>query len=251
VLPVGESFSERLREGLEQPAISVVDDRKPPEVPIAWLDAEWDGTTLRIGCRLSVGLALASQVEVALAPTKTVEVIQAKWSRTPTAWANLPWSAAKGTPVLVHVQTETGDLRSIAVRDVRQDDDSRILCSDFEEAALHEALDDLIEEKYGGSFVNVPGRGGGSKRNRREAVTDRPEYAVPAYIDARRRFRIIDTWWSHLEAADDIIRPSILKDGMRIAERWLAAAEAAPDRGIRLASRIAADELQTRLRRYT
>ncbi len=74
---------------------------------------------------------------------------------------------------------------------------------------------------------------------------------MPAYVNARRRFRLIDTWWRHVEAADDIARPFILKDGVHIAERWSAAAEAAGDPKIQLACRIAADELRTRLRRFT
>jgi len=74
-------------------------------------------------------------------------------------------------------------------------------------------------------------------------------YAVPAYVDARRRFQLIDNWSKELCDADAHARSFILKDGRRILDRWNTVATSEPNRGIRIAARVAADELRLRIQR--
>lgn len=75
------------------------------------------------------------------------------------------------------------------------------------------------------------------------------DYSVPAYVDARRRFQLIDNWWNEHLTSDAGGQPFILRDGERILERWLAVAKSDSDRGIRLAVQVAADELRLRIRK--
>jgi hypothetical protein len=73
---------------------------------------------------------------------------------------------------------------------------------------------------------------------------------VPAYVDSRRRFQLVDNWCKELRNADVRARPFILKDGRRILERWTVVAKSGADRGIRIAALVAADELAVRIRRF-
>ncbi|HWN66956.1 MAG TPA: hypothetical protein VNM90_04910, partial [Haliangium sp.] len=251
VVPIREGFSNRLGHGPYVPATREPDYKRPRELAIAWLAAEWDGRTLRIECRPGVGVVLAPRIEVTVAPSAKTRSVAVTWSRTAVAHARVPWPLEWGTPVLVSVAPKQGDARETAVHDVRKTDDGSIVCGEFDEARLRDMLDALIEEKYG---YRPPVEGesdtetnGGSRKG--DSHTRGADYAVPAYVDARRRFSFIDNWWHELCAVDERVRPFVLADGKRILERWRAAARSVGDRGLRLAAQLAAEELELRIRR--
>jgi hypothetical protein len=148
------------------------------------------------------------------------------------------------------VRTVTGDTRLTAVQDLRKTEDGQILCAEFKENLLREALDLLLEEKYGYlPLAGANGDGDGEGTWRLGGAASAGHYSVQAYVDARRRFHLIDNWWKELCSADDRTRSFIVKDGLRICERWRTAAETVQDSGLRLAARVAADELSLRIRR--
>ena len=246
------SFSDHLWKCQYQRATCEIDYVQPLEPPIAWLAAEWDGNELSVECRPISGVALASHVEVTVARAASGERISVAWSSANSvARMDVPWPARMGVPILMSVETADGDSRATAVHDVRTIDDGRILCGEFDETLLRETLDRLLEEKYG--YLPVPGSDGTSAniKTGMGSVAAGADYAVPAYVDARRRFQLVDNWWKELCDADERSRPFILKDGNRICERWSVAAKAAVDRGLRLAARVAAEELALRIRRFT
>lgn len=252
LMPVHDGFSERLRNRPFQRATCDIDYTQLREPPIAWLAAEWDGSKLSIECRPSSGVVLALHIEVTVARSLRGLRVSVAWSRDSIARAAVSWVADYGTPLLVCVETDGGDTRATAVHDLRKIDDGHMLCGEFDENLLRETLDLLLEEKYGYLPVSeANGTAADGETLGLSGAAPAGDYSVPAYVDARRRFRLVDNWWKELCDADKRTRPFIVKDGMRICARWSAASKKADDRGIRLAARIAAEELALRIRRFT
>jgi hypothetical protein len=248
VLRVQAVMGDRLRDVPFERATSDMEYKPSPEPPIAWLAAEWDGEYLEIECRTTAGTVLAPCVDVTAARSKSAERVPVSWSLGTFVQTKLSWSESAGVPVLIAVETN-GYSRQAAVHDARPPDDGKLLCGEFDEARLREMLDRLLEERYGYlSTTGFDGAGGtGGPGN--GGVVAGADYSVPAYVDARQRFELIDNWWNELCESDERARPFIMQDGKRILERWNAAAKSEPDRGIRLAAKVAADELDHRIRR--
>jgi hypothetical protein len=243
-----QSLSDRLMEGEFARATSEVIRQELAEQPIAWLAASWDGETITLECRPTAETNLAPYVEISIARRKSVSKTAVTWSNEPVCIAKIVWPRCSGVPILLRVLSTTGDARTTAVSDLRPDEDPQILCSEFEEADLREAMEVLREERYGyipaadDSVDGIPnGTPGG------EHAIAAGDYAVPAYVDARRRFSLIDNWWRELSSADDRSRRFILEDGRQIEARWRAAARSITDKGLRLAALVAVDELALRL----
>lgn len=174
--------------------------------------------------------------------------METHWSIGALVQTTLSWSESAGVPLFISIKTHDGIVRQCAVHDVRPANNGEILCGEFDEARLREMLDRLLEERYGYlSVTGIDGRGGTGEPGSGVAITS-ADYSVPAYVDARRRFHLIDNWWNELCESNERARPFILKDGRRILERWNAVAKSEPDRGIRLAAKVAADELDHRIR---
>jgi hypothetical protein len=248
---VRDSLSLRLRKGSYQRATREIDYAQPREAPIAWLAAEWDGHDLSVECRPnSTRVEFATHVAVTVARDNSGKRILVKWSRDSVVRTNVPWPPGKGVPILMAVETTEGDVRTTAVHDVRMIDDESILYGEFDENLLREMLDRLLEEKYGYLPAQESAVTTANTKKGRANVATGANYAVPAYVDARRRFQLVDNWWKKLCDADERSRLFILKDGQRICERWSAAAKAAVDREIRLPASIAAEELALRIRKF-
>ena len=111
-------------------------------------------------------------------------------------------------------------------------------------------LEQMIEEKYGYVRLSEPDGTNRSGKRGNGAVVG-ADYGVPAYVDARRRFQFIDNWFQEVHAATERDRPFILKDGIRIRERWRTIAGTSTDRGTEVAARVAVDELTRRIRSAT
>lgn len=248
LLRVQEGFGDRLRNGPFERATCEIDYEKPRDPSIAWLAAQWDGKTLTVECRTTSEALLAPHVEVVTARAKSGKKVSVTWESDGIVHASLQWPEHNGVPIMVGVRASDGYGRQSAVHDVRPTDDEQILCGEFDETLLREALDRLLEEKYGymsdGGADGTGGDGGTGATTRAAA-----DYAVPAYVDSRQRFQLVDNWWKELGDADERARPFILKDGRHILERWTTVAKSDPDRGIRIAARVSADELALRIRR--
>jgi hypothetical protein len=245
--PVRDAVGGRLGRGEFVRHVSEVDYSRDAEPQIGWLAAEWDGKTLRIVCRAQY--PLAARVEVTVARDESTRRPTVEWSSGVPSRAALAWPGEKGDiPIAVTVTTTKGKSRTTPVHDTRTTDDGRLLCPDFDEAKLRETADILLEEKYG--YARVPGEGDGKRtgNGKRKAATG-GDYAVDAYVDARRRFRCVDNWWNDLQSADENSRKQIVRDGKRLHERWTRAGESAQNLGERVAAGIAAEELQLRIRR--
>jgi len=244
--PVGEAFGGRLGQGEFVRHTCAVDYSREAEPQIGWLAANWDGKNLRMGCRAQY--PLAARVEVTIARAENTRHHRVEWSSGVPAQAALVWPAVEGDiPIAVTVTTTKGESRTIPVYDTRTSDDGRLLCPEYDEAKLREAADILLEEKYGYARVPDEGDGKGPGNGKRKGASG-GDYAVDAYIDARRRFRCVDNWWNDLQFADENLRKQIVRDGKQLYERWNRAGESAPNLGERVAARIAADELQLRIR---
>jgi hypothetical protein len=250
LLGVQEGFGDRLWDVPFERATCAIDYEQPREPPIAWLAAEWDGEELNVECRMTSGTVLALHVEVTVARSKSGKRVATHWRSGAVVRTKVSWSERAGVPVLIAVEARGGYVRQAAVHDIRPTDDGEILCGEFDEDKLREELDRLLEERYGylpDAGSDDTGGNGGPGDGVAIAGAD---YAVPAYVDARRRFQLIDNWWKELRDSDERARPFILKDGRRILERWTAVAKSGSDRGIRLAAQVAADELALRMRRF-
>lgn len=163
------------------------------------------------------------------------------------------WRYADKVPLFLQVKTKGGDERHVAVNDSRPYSGDQFPGEAYDEFDAEERskeLDRLLEERYwrlqhfdSGDVprtVRTAGAAGG-------AASD---YSVPAYMDARRRFRLIDNWWAELNKSDELLKPSVRNDGERILKRWKkVAASAEHEQGIRIAAKVAAGELEVRLRR--
>lgn len=249
LLNVQERFGGRLSDGPFERATCEIDYAHSIEPAIAWLHAEWDGKDLHIEFRPTSSAVLAPNVEVTVARSKSAKRIPMDWPSGTFVRRGVSWSENAGVPILISIETRDGSVRQCAVHDVRPTDDGEILCGEFDEALLREALDHLLEERYGYiSVMGLDGSGGSREAGAGVAIVG-ANYSVPAYVDARRRFQLVDNWWKVLCDSDERIRPFILKDGKRILERWNAVAKSGPDRGIRLAAKVAADEIALRIRR--
>ncbi|CAB3800656.1 hypothetical protein [Pararobbsia alpina] len=245
-----DSFSDRLHDNAYTRHTCEVPYEQDEELPIAWLGAEWDGNVLRIVCRTRD--ELSGQVEIAAARDTRLHRCDVDWNPGESAQATIAWPAAsQPAPLAVHVKTTNGAPRTVTVLDTRSGEDGDFLCSEFDESLLSDALDDLLEERYG--YQPLGGHGGTVRKGPPPADGPPPAgtYAVPAWLDARRRFLLIDNWFKALVEADEQARPFILDDGKRIQRRWMVAAETISDQSIASAARIAAEELEMRIRKYS
>ncbi|SAL43121.1 Tyrosyl-DNA phosphodiesterase [Caballeronia sordidicola] len=244
--PVRDAFGSRLGQGEFVRHTCEVDYSRDAEQQIGWLAADWDGKTLQIGCRAQC--PLVARIEVTVARAKSIRHHRVAWSNGVPSRAAFAWSEAKGDiPIAVTVTTMKGELRTTPIHDTRTSDDSRLLCPDYDEAKLREAADILLEEKYG--YARIPDEGDRKRSgNGKRKGAAGGDYAVDAYLDARRRFRCVDNWWNHLQSANENLRKQIVSDGRQLYERWHKAGQSAPHLGERIAARIAADELQLRIR---
>jgi hypothetical protein len=136
---------------------------------------------------------------------------------------------------------------------------------------LRDTLYQLLEARYGyvSPTESIDLRGSGQTYG----ITSSADYSVPAYVDARRRFHLIDSWWKKLNADGEHQKQFTLSDGQLILERWQQEAQPQPDvtvatdgdgeampsghtpnqqldPGIRLAARVAAEELALRIERH-
>jgi len=248
VFPVRDAFRGQLGQNEFVRHTCAVDYSRDAEAPIGWLAAEWDGRKLRIGCRAPCPLETRVKITVARVDGTTKHAV--KWATGMPAQASLTWPEATGDiPIAVTVTTTKGDSRTITIHDTRTSDDGRLLCPEYDEARLREAADILLEEKYG--YARVPGEsdGKGKGNGARNGAAGDGGYAVDAYVDARRRFRFVDNWWTALKSADENSRELIIRDGRQIGERWKRSGECAPSLGERVAARVAADEIQLRIGR--
>ena len=202
-----------------------------------------------IECRTAGGAVLAPHVEITATNTKSDKKVNADWRDGTTIKTILPWTEDEGVPVFVAVQTNGGGART-PVRDLRGNADGHFLCGVFDDPQLGDVLGRLAEERYG--YLSDAVSGDRRNRNDREepVVPGGANYAVPAYVDARRRFHLVDNWWKELCDADVRVRPFILKDGRTILQRWATVAASGEERGIRLAAKVAADELDLRIRSF-
>lgn len=248
VLPVRTGFIGYLGE-LPAPRHTCEIDYSVTEPPIAWIAAEWDGTNISIECRPRHESRLHGTVEVLAARADSADVVSVVWQGVLRCTAQVPWQDAGRIPLMVTVSTEAGASRAIGIADVRPGDSQRYICGEFDEEQLREAADVLIEERYG--FVTesdgsgLEGRGASAQASGGAPAS----YSVLAYEDARRRFAMIDNWAKVLDAENAVGRQWVLSDGKRIAERWhRIASDTSRDPGLRIAARIATEELCKRIR---
>lgn len=245
-----DSFSDRLHENDYTRHTCDVAYEPDKELPIAWLGAEWDGDVLRIACRTRD--KPSGKVEIAAARDTRLHRCDVDWNSCEPAQATIAWPAAsQPAPLAVCVRTTGGATRTVAVLDIRSGEDGGFLCSEFDESQLNDALDELLEERYG---YQPLGGGSGTVRKGPFTADGQPPagtYSVPAWLDARRRFLLIDNWVKALVEADEQARPFMLDDGRRIQRRWLATARTISDRSIASAASIAAEELEMRLGTYS
>jgi hypothetical protein len=251
LLQVQGGFGDGLRDGPFERATCEIDYAQSSEPQIAWLAAEWDGKEITVECRTASGAVLASRVKITAARTKSVKQVSVAWPSGASVQTRFPWTERGGVPVMIGIQSKSGYARHTAVHDGRASHEGQILCGEFDEDELHEALGRLVEERYG-YLPDAESNGAGSNGDSRTtAIAAGADYAVPAYFDSRRRFQLVDNWCKELRNADVRVRPFILNDGRRILERWTMVAESGADRGIRLAALVAADELALRIRRLS
>lgn len=247
--PAQAGFCTRLPKMLHRRfALNEIDYEYEEEPPVAWIGALWDGKTLRITCRSKH--ALTARVTVSVARSTQAQQRTVAWKGSKTVHGIIEWrESSQKVPMHVSIRTETGVTRATAVHDVRMIGDTRMLCCEYDEDRLRDALDDVIEEQYGyQTVVDLGGTGKASGHRNGNGATG-GNYAVLAYVDARRRFRLVDNWWSAIQIADQRIKLHILGHGERIHARWMRTAEAAPESPMRISARVAADELLLRIKR--
>lgn len=247
VLPVREGFIDYLEE-LPAPRHTCEVDYSVAELPVSWLAAQWDGSSIEVQCRARSGVEIVAEVLVVVARADSPIDATVVWQPGVPQSAEIPWADADLIPLTVGVFTVAGESREVGVADVRADGAQRYLCGEFDEDALRDAADALLEERYG--FVSASGGGDdGSPEDPGGGAKVTPtSYTVPAYEDARRRFALIDNWVRALEAETAEGRRWVLADGARIVERWDALVDdVSRDDGLRIAARIAVEEFRRRL----
>lgn len=213
--------------------------------PIAWMDVRWDGNSLAIEVRLAGDTRLDGSVGIEIARGPRTEVVHVGHMRPPSI--RVPWPVARGVPLRTRLTTKDGWSCEVAVQDVRKADADEWLCDAASETEMQDLADRLLEERY--HFFDEDEPAPARKAKKKTPGSQGATYAVAAYEDSRRRFAAIDHWAGTLEEADGQVRAGLLRDGERIAKRWLKIAGDSSRPDIAVSASLAAEELLARVRR--
>lgn len=219
---------------------------KPLDLPIAWMEAQWNGVVLRIHVRLAKGVELLRRVRVQLENKTTAEELS--FARMRAGEISLRWSSRnRGIPSRVQLITTKGYACEVAVEDLRPVSSMEWLCGVGTKDEMQDAADQVIEEKYD-FFDQATGSPSKKIASSVAPASSGANYSVSAYEDSRRRFAAIDHWIDVLGNSCASMRRYVLADGERIAERWTSMAETNHRPEIALSAKLAAEELRNRLR---
>lgn len=243
LVPIKDGFADDLRALKFGRSTSENSETETGEHPIAWLAAEWDGKSISIACRLGDGYELDHNIEIFPTNSKTNKTTKINWTRGKLCSGKLPWLVENGVPLFIAIKTRQGEKRQAVVNDIRKGIVSEIVIDDFDRSELNEQLLRLLEERYGYSqewltdTANVA-------RTEKVTQTNNADYSVSAYVEARRRFQLIDNWLRELNESDKRFRPFILRDGQFILDGWQKAVTSNDVSPKSLSAKLAIEELQ-------
>jgi hypothetical protein len=211
LLETGWSDLEAMDEPFAPPAtVPFCVDRADDEgriSPLAWAEGRWDGQRIVLRAR-SIDR---------VTPIKAVVTFSSGMERAVSlsrGAATIKWSAPDCTPLSARF-TQGGEALDVDVLDLRSPSQfARTPLPEVDPAVAQALRDAFLLQRYGGPAVA------------RETIAalngtvicapDRPtaEYAVQAWLDARRAFQVVDQWRAALAAADDpVVRERVRFDG--------------------------------------
>ena len=227
---------------------------------ITWAQAEWDGTKVIIDCRCEAGANLTATV----CGNRPCDIT--RWTKTDSdcLHACVPWDDPEDIPSWIVLACENQKVR-VSVFDARSVQERADTAPPEVDPSEVEAMRDaILFEQYGG---RVAGDEHDVSRNDKATSTDNLEdggrgmvdsYDVPAFVQARWHFDIVDNWLCQWERAKQRTAwesdlQGIHDDGQRLSEAFkrqqkrdekLSPANA-------IGAKLAAEELTIRLKHFS
>jgi len=180
---------------------------------LEWSEASWDGERIALRARSTDSVApIRAVVTFTGSSEGSIPLVQGE--------ASMPWNDAERTPLAARF-TQGAETMEVDVLDFRPPLEFAKTPLPEVDPAVEKALREaFLLQRYGGPVVDpesIPGLGGELK----PAGVTAPiaDYAVPAWIEARAAFSVVDKWCAALEeAAADLPRQQRVRidgDGLR------------------------------------
>jgi hypothetical protein len=222
---------------------------------ITWARAGWDGNKVDVHCRCQAGRELVGELQDGgdWTPITLWTVDADGWLRL----AQVPWTDAKQQPSFVRLTCEQEPM-SVPVFDERPwQERKESLPLGVSEDTAQRMRDDLLFEQYGGRVAEDEGEelGGCVEELVEENEEDGPgiseDYAVPAFVHARRYLGVVDNWAAR-RATGELERQWLQRDGELLVEAFQRRAErdGKKEPAWAIGSKLAAEELKLRLNHF-
>lgn len=176
---------------------------------LEWAEASWDGKRIALRARSTDSVAPVSVVVTFTGSTEE-SILLVKGE------ASTPWNDAERTPLAARF-TQGAAVLEVDVLDLRSPAEFAKTPLPEVDPAVEKALREaFLLQRYGGPVVDpesIPGLGG--DRSPAGVSAPAPDYAVPAWIESRAAFSVVDKWRAALDeaAAEAPRRKQILLDG--------------------------------------
>jgi hypothetical protein len=216
-----------------------------------WADASWDGTWVHLAWRVASGEP--ARLSVTSGAKGGARGFSVKGSAA-TGKRRLRWQRRFGVPAWLVLKAGRQALKVPVFDDRRGMPIEASAIPDIDEETYRELCDQLLFEQYEGPVASdLAGgeTGNGAVEPSPLGGSAKDEYGVDALVFARDQFRIVDAWAEKFRnASDTSLRELLRRDGENLRAAFLRRAEAFRKSKSKreIGSRVAADELDVRLR---
>jgi hypothetical protein len=238
---------------------------------IAWAEAAWDGKNVRVSCRCEFSGNLRGEIA---GGHKRVPVV--RWSvkdGSSLRTARVPWADAEPQPSAVKLVCNHQTMTVVVFDERPLPERVDTLPPEVDKELGQIMRDELLFEQYGGQIAEdaanpdtsidgldefSPEPSATSEEVVQEPKTSHVEsFAVPAFVTARRHFRVVDNWAKQVtreanRSTGTFERRILLQDGELLIEafRRQAARDERQSPAQAIGARLAAEELILRLEHF-
>ncbi len=221
---------------------------EPPDTitDCGWAEAEWDGKKLTVRCRTNLKVR---NLEIKYSPMDSRRSDSCSWrSEGGLMCAEIFTDLNGAIPLAVRITLDNATHIEVPVMDLGTDPGTEAMNGlGLAKALIEQIRMEVLFERYGGS----PPQAGDTRPDSHSSDAGKQttsDYRLPAFVDARTAFAILDCWrGKYKEETDKRLRDILLHDGKRFQEYYLSQSHGSGDNGRQVAFKLVAESFEIRL----